>query len=144
MGNFDEIDAMFQKMVLAKKPQKRNKKATTGEDPLLNLSREVIKAERTKAREKRGYSSGNGYEYVKIWNEDGSDYTYVTKARAKRKEYTGALPEEHQIIYFVDNTLKGEAKYARENLVMGFKKGVNLSLLTCEHCGTRGKWRLET
>lgn len=137
MPSMEELNDLFKNMVLD--PKKPKKKAAP-KSPLLANIGDRLKEEKAKARAKRGYQSGSGVEYVKVWNEEGTDYEYITKARAKWKEYYGTLPEEHQIVFFRDRRLKGDAKYAKENLVLGYRSGISLDLLTCGNCGCRGNW----
>lgn len=140
------IEELFDKLV-PQKPKKTAKKIPTGSkpaDPLKAAVTKAVRQEKLKEREKKGYQSGNGYDYVKVWNEDSSDYKYVPKARYIMGKLLGREVAEHERVFFRDRGAKGEAKYAPENLILGFKAGVPLDFLTCKACGARGNWEVRS
>lgn len=134
------IDELFDKMMKDSPKKKPKKKAAPKADPLQEAVQRAVRNEKTKAREARGYQSGNGTDYVKVWNDDGTDYTYITKARFEMGKILGRPVADHEAVFFRDRNAKGEAKFAEGNLILGFKKGVSLDLLTCANCGCRGNW----
>lgn len=140
----DETLELFNKMVLqGKKPKKKAapKPAKKTDSP---LAAEFKKVTRQVKSDNKRHQSGNGYDYVKVWAEDGSDYKYVPRARYVMALHLGREIPDHMRVFFKDKTVKGDAKYALENLVLGFKGGIPLDLLTCRNCGCRGAWDIES
>lgn len=140
MSSDKSIEELFDKLVLNKK----SKKAAPAVDPILREAKAVIKRELQKGKDKKGFKSGNGYDYVKVWNKEGTDYKYIPKARHIMAKILGYEVPDHMRVFFRNRNLKGDAKYAPENLVLGFKQGVPLDLLTCKNCGCRGAWEVNT
>lgn len=140
----DDIEELFAKMVQTAPTGKRKEKKKEPVEPLEAVFKDMVSRVKAKEKAKKGYQSGNGYDYVKVWNEDNTDYKYIPKARAKWAEYYGKAPEDHQIVFFRNRRLKGEAKYAKENLLLGYRAGVSLDLLTCKNCGCRGSWEVSS
>lgn len=140
MSNERTIEELFDNLVRNKKP----KKMAATPDPILQEARAVIKREKQKSKDKKGFKSGNGYDYVKVWNPEGTDYKYIPKARHVMAQIIGHEVPDHMRVFFRDGDLKGEAKYAPENLVLGFRAGVPLDLLTCKNCGCQGAWEINS
>lgn len=127
---------------MGKKPKTKRTKSPTGveQDPILSQAKTVLRAVKNEQKEKKGYQSGNGYKYEKVWNEEGTAFEYRTKARVVLEKVLGRPLEDHERVFFKNRELKGDAKYAPENLVLGYKAGVPLDMLTCSNCGCRGNW----
>lgn len=122
MGNLD-----------GKKP-KRAKKTDDFRETLRAVKKDLQK------KAPKPMQNGAGYEYVRVWNEDGSDYKSVPRARVVLEQKLGRPLADHERAFFIDKSKKGEAKYHPDNIIQGYKDGVPLDLLTCGHCGCRGNW----
>ena len=133
----DKLSALFDKLVGGKKKNGVKKKEA---DPLKEAVRKAIvevKREHDKKVPKQ-FQNGSGYDYTKVWDEEGKDFRYISTARVKMAEYLGRPLEEDERVYFFNRKLKGEAKYAASNLLLGDQSGPFYSELVCKCCGTKG------
>lgn len=130
----DKLNALFNKIMKASPKEKKKK------DPIVEAMKEGLakaKKEHDKKVPKK-FQNGSGYEYTKVWNEKTNDFDYVSTARVRMAEYLGRPLEKEERVYFFDRKIKGEAKYAQENLILGDQSGPFLTELVCKCCGTKG------
>lgn len=139
--NRPSFDDLWNQVMGSKDSKSKSKSKTkkgsssTTVDVDLREKRKQLQKERPKKA-----MNGAGYEYVRVWNEDGSDYKMVTRGRVEMEKILGRSLQDHEKVFFRNRTLKGDAKYAPENLVLGLKSGVSLDMFTCGNCGCRGNW----
>lgn len=131
------FDELWNQVMGSKGSKSKTKKdsSTTSIDVDLREKRKQLQKERPKKA-----MNGAGYEYVRVWNEEGTDYKMVTRGRVEMEKIMGRPLQDHEKVFFRDRQLKGDAKYAPENLVLGLKSGVSLDMFTCGNCGCRGNW----
>lgn len=129
-----ELQDLFKKVVLDGKEKKKSKK-----DPVREAVKEEIRKVKAKEREKRGFQNGAGYDYVKVWDEQGIGYRMVPTARVRMAEILGRELQSNERVFIIDKKLKGDAKYAPSNLLLGDSNGIRLDLLVCKACRTQGE-----
>lgn len=143
-GEKVDIDALFAKFMGGdkKSPTGKKTKSSKPADPLKEQFNEVRSKVKKAAQDRKISQNGAGYEYVRVWNDDGTEYRMVPRARVEMAKILGRPVAEHERVFFVDRKKRGDDLYAPDNMVLGFKSGVPLDLLTCKCCGSRGNWTI--
>lgn len=128
MASFDEMLAKLKKELKAEKAAKKEP------DPYREKINEVRK--QLKDKNPRKKINGKGYEYVR--DEEGR---MRTKAQVEWEKFHERKVQDHERVLFKDGD---KTNFSKDNLVLAYKYGVSLDLLTCRNCGCRGNWQLET
>lgn len=74
--------------------------------------------------------------YVRVYNED---MKLVLEHRHVMEKHLGRKLTQKEVIVWKDGDRQNNAI---DNLMVGFKGGTPLELLECEHCGTKGKFKI--
>ena len=81
---------------------------------------------------KKEFQNGSGYIYC--YDEEGK---VVLKARYLMEKKLGKKLGDHLAVTYKDGNRKN---LSEDNLVLVYKTGTPLDMLTCRHCGARGTW----